>query len=223
MQKSEQINEGALDWLQGGLDVVGLIPGIGEAADGMNAVISLARDNPLEAMLSAVSMIPVKGDIVGKGGKVVLKVLNPAVDAIKASKPAAEIIKKIGPEKIAKIKPMLLKVKKVVVEESPRLKKIFKAVKDGDLDAIEKLLDIKIPAAARGKAGEILNKVKDKLPEQDISAIFDFISEMPLDEKTEIEESLKHNNSLRIAMYDAEYLNEQFIKTGNEIQRIIES
>ncbi len=223
MQKSEQINEGALDWLQGGLDVVGLIPGIGEAADGMNAVISLARDNPLEAMLSAVSMIPVKGDIVGKGGKVVLKVLNPAVDAIKASKPAAEIIKKIGPEKIAKIKPMLLKVKKVVVEESPRLKKIFKAVKDGDLDAIEKLLEIKIPAAARGKAGEILNKVKDKLPEQDILAIFDFISEMPLDEKTEIEESLKHNNSLRIAMYDAEYLNEQFIKTGNEIQRIIES
>ena len=223
MQKSEQINEGALDWLQGGLDVVGLIPGIGEAADGMNAVISLARDNPLEAMLSAVSMIPVKGDIVGKGGKVVLKVLNPAVDAIKASKPAAEIIKKIGHEKIAKIKPMLLKMKKVVVEESPRLKKIFKAVKDGDLDAIEKLLEIKIPAAARGKAGEILNKVKDKLPEQDILAIFDFISEMPLDEKTEIEESLKHNNSLRIAMYDAEYLNEQFIKTGNEIQRIIES
>ena len=223
MQKSEQINEGALDWLQGGLDVVGLIPGIGEAADGMNAVISLARDNPLEAMLSAVSMIPVKGDIVGKGGKVVLKVLNPAVDAIKASKPAAEIIKKIGPEKIAKIKPMLLKMKKVVVEESPRLKKIFKAVKDGDLDAIEKLLEIKIPAAARGKAGEILNKVKDKLPEQDILAIFDFISEMPLDEKTEIEESLKHNNSLRIAMYDAEYLNEQFVKTGREIQRIIES
>ncbi len=84
MQKSEQINEGALDWLQGGLDVVGLIPGIGEAADGMNAVISLARDNPLEAMLSAVSMIPVKGDIVGKGGKVVLKVLNPAVDAIRS-------------------------------------------------------------------------------------------------------------------------------------------
>ena len=223
MQKSEQINEGALDWLQGGLDVVGLIPGIGEAADGMNAVISLARDNPLEAMLSAISMIPVKGDIVGKGGKVVLKVLNPAVDAIKASKPAAEVIKKIGPEKIAKIKPMLLKMKKLVVEESPRLKKIFKAVKDGDLDTIEKLLDIKIPAAARGKAGEMLGKVKDKLPEQDISAIFDFISKMPLDEKTEIEESLKHNNSLRIAMYDAEYLNEQFVKTGNEIQKIIES
>ena len=223
MQKNEQINEGPLDWLQGGLDVVGLIPGIGEAADGMNSVISLARGNPLEAMLSAISMIPLGGDAVGKGGKVVLKVLNPAMDAIKASKPAVEIIKKIGPEKIAKIKPILLKLKKVVVEETPRLKKIFAAVKDGDLDTIEKLLDIKIPKAARGKATEILGKVKDKIPEQDISSIFDFISNVPLDEKTEIEESLKHNNSLRIAMYDAEYLNEQFVKTGREIQRIIES
>lgn len=31
------LNEGVLDWVQGGLDVVGLIPGIGEAADAINA------------------------------------------------------------------------------------------------------------------------------------------------------------------------------------------
>ena len=223
MQRSEQINEGPLDWLQGGLDIAGLIPGVGEAADGMNAVVSLARGNPLESMLSAVSMIPLGGDAVGKGGKIVLKVLNPAMDAIKASKPAVEIIKKIGPEKIAKIKPILSKLKKVVVEQAPKLKEIFKTVKDGDLDTLEQLIDIKIPKVARAKAEEVLGKVKDKLPEQELSAIFDFISNVPLDEKTEIAEALNHNNSLRIAMYDAEYLNEQFVKTGSEIQRIIES
>ncbi len=36
----EKLDEGALDWLQGGLDIVGLIPGIGEAADAVNAIIS---------------------------------------------------------------------------------------------------------------------------------------------------------------------------------------
>ena len=46
---------------------------------------------------------------------------------------------------------------------------------------------------------------------------------MPLDEETEISESLNHGNSLRLAMLDDRYLNEQFIKVGNEIQSIIKS
>ena len=41
MQKRQkQINEGALDKLQLALDAFGLIPGAGEVADGLNAVIS---------------------------------------------------------------------------------------------------------------------------------------------------------------------------------------
>ena len=222
-KKKQNLDEGALDWLQGGLDIVGLIPGIGEAADGVNAVISLGRGNPLEALLSAISMVPGAGDMVGKSGKVILKTLNPVMDAIKASKPAVDIIKKIGPEKIKKIKPMLLKVKKVVVKEAPKIKEIFAAVKKNDLDKLEKLLDIKIPAIARGKVESAVKKVAGKLPEQDISSIFDFISNMPLDEETEISESLNHGNSLRLAMLDDRYLNEQFIKVGNEIQSIIKS
>jgi len=96
----ERLDEGALDWLQGGLDIAGLVPGIGEAADGMNALISLGRKNPLEALLSGVSMIPVAGDAVGKGGKLVLKLLDPVMDMIKAGDKVADIVKKIGPEKI---------------------------------------------------------------------------------------------------------------------------
>lgn len=52
---------GALDWLQGGLDIAGLIPGIGEIADGANALIYTARGDYTNAGLSAAAMIPFAG------------------------------------------------------------------------------------------------------------------------------------------------------------------
>ena len=58
-----------LDGIQTVLDVAGLVPGIGEVADGANALISVARGDLAGAGLSAVSMIPVAGDLIGKGGK----------------------------------------------------------------------------------------------------------------------------------------------------------
>ncbi|GIW98761.1 MAG: hypothetical protein KatS3mg111_2094 [Pirellulaceae bacterium] len=60
---------GFWDKVQLGLDVVGCIPVIGEAADGVNGVISLARGDHVGAGLSFASMIPVYGDAIGKGGK----------------------------------------------------------------------------------------------------------------------------------------------------------
>lgn len=71
-----------LDGLQTGLDVVGFIPGIGEIADVVNAGVSAARGNYLEAGLSLISLIPVVGDAVGKGAKYALK----AADAGAAKK-----------------------------------------------------------------------------------------------------------------------------------------
>ena len=57
------------DKIQAGLDFLGFIPGIGELADGANGVISLFRGDIVNAGLSFVSMIPIGGDAVGKGGK----------------------------------------------------------------------------------------------------------------------------------------------------------
>lgn len=51
------------------LDIAGLIPGIGEAADLANAIDYLKKGDYLFAALSLVSMIPQIGDAVGKGGK----------------------------------------------------------------------------------------------------------------------------------------------------------
>ncbi|MEK7254087.1 MAG: RHS repeat-associated core domain-containing protein, partial [Bacteroidota bacterium] len=53
--------ETPLDWFQTGLDVAGLIPGVGEIADGLNAGIYAARGDYVNAALSAAAMIPGAG------------------------------------------------------------------------------------------------------------------------------------------------------------------
>jgi RHS repeat-associated protein len=60
---------GLLDGMQTALDVAGLVPGLGEFADGLNGFISLGRGDFVGAGLSFVSMVPVVGDAIGKGGK----------------------------------------------------------------------------------------------------------------------------------------------------------
>ncbi|MBX3010474.1 MAG: WXG100 family type VII secretion target [Caldilineaceae bacterium] len=60
------------EWVHGGLDVLGFVPVIGEAADGINGLIYLAEGRKVEAGISFASMIPVVGDV-GKGGKWALK------------------------------------------------------------------------------------------------------------------------------------------------------
>lgn len=66
---------GALDHVQTLLDLVGLIPGVGEVADGANALIHLARGNYADAALSAAAMIPIAGTA-ATGGKFLRKGLN---------------------------------------------------------------------------------------------------------------------------------------------------
>jgi len=60
------------DWIQAALDVIGLVPGVGEPFDATNAAISVIRNKPLNALLSAISVIPIYGDIIGKGTKLLL-------------------------------------------------------------------------------------------------------------------------------------------------------
>jgi uncharacterized protein RhaS with RHS repeats len=58
------------DIIQTGLDIGGSIPGIGEPLDLINGGISLMRGDYVNAGLSFVSMVPIAGDIIGKGGKI---------------------------------------------------------------------------------------------------------------------------------------------------------
>lgn len=79
------------EWIHGGLDVAGFIPGFGEIADGVNALIYLAEGRHLEATISAVAMIPVFGDL-GKAGKW----------GVKAGKEIVEEVAEEGMERVAK-------------------------------------------------------------------------------------------------------------------------
>lgn len=71
-----------LNTLQFVLDVLGMIPGAGEAADATNVLISLARGQITDAALSTISLVPGIGDIIAKPLKGILKtqkVIPPAL------------------------------------------------------------------------------------------------------------------------------------------------
>ena len=55
--------------VQASLDVAGLVPGVGEIADGVNALISLGRGDVAGATFSATSMLPIVGDAIGRAGR----------------------------------------------------------------------------------------------------------------------------------------------------------
>lgn len=72
------------------LDVVGMIPVVGEVADGANALIYLAEGDGVNAALSAASMLPVGGQAAtaAKWGK-------KGVDAAQAAKAATKVEKEV--------------------------------------------------------------------------------------------------------------------------------
>jgi hypothetical protein len=64
-----------LNGIQTGLDIIGLIPVVGEIADGINAIIYAARGDYINAALSAVAMVPFAG-IAATGGKITRKAIQ---------------------------------------------------------------------------------------------------------------------------------------------------
>lgn len=78
------------------LDVVGMIPLVGELADGANALLYAAEGDYANAALSAASMVPLAGNVVGaaKLGKRVLKVADKVSDAVKG--PVKKLLKTCG-------------------------------------------------------------------------------------------------------------------------------
>lgn len=119
----------------GALDVIGIIPGLGEAADLTNAAWYAAEGNYLDAGLSVISMVPVVGDIIGKGGKIAKraggKLSGPALDALRKMdfKKTLEPLKNnstfkkvLGPDASAAVDKMidaLEKWRKELVGEAP--------------------------------------------------------------------------------------------------------
>ena len=85
-----------LDGVQVGLDVVGLIPVVGEIADGVNGSIYLARGDKLNAALSFAAMIPVVGSA-ATGAKYVNKGLKYGEEIADAGKSAKNLGDEVPP------------------------------------------------------------------------------------------------------------------------------
>lgn len=97
--EERKIGDKILDGIQLGLDVIGLIPVVGEIADLGNAGISLGRGDPVGAGLSLLSAIPFAG-WAGTAGKIGRHGATAAVEASgKAAKEAAE---RAAKDKLAK-------------------------------------------------------------------------------------------------------------------------
>lgn len=76
------------DTLQNFLDVVGMVPGFGEIADGLNVMISLGRGRWGDAALSFAAMCPIAGNAAttAKWAKKGKKIVNTVADAPKSIK-----------------------------------------------------------------------------------------------------------------------------------------
>ena len=83
------------DWVHNTLDVIGFIPGVGDIVDGVNAVLYLAEGDYANAALSAVSLIPVAGDAIGKGGKALKAAAKYGDDIVAVGKQAVKHINNV--------------------------------------------------------------------------------------------------------------------------------
>jgi hypothetical protein len=231
------LNEGFLDYVQTGLDVVGFVPGAGEIADAINTLISVGRGNPLDAFMSAISMIPLAGDAVGKTGKVILKVFNPVLDLIKAGKSNKKIIAKLGPDVVKKIMPVVKTFQEAILKFKEPLKELLEAIMSGDIKKFEKVTEIEIPSLARGKFESMLKEAGDKIKEANLGDVIEFFSEFGQDdgeeevedtedatddneEETDLEEQMIHRMSLIENIYVSVSVQDELKILAENIRKI---
>ena len=110
----------SLDNLQTSLDVAGCVPVVGEPVDAVNAGIHVCRGNFGEAGLSAVSVIPVVGDYVGKSGKVGVFLFKKGDDVVGAAAAASKHLDEVvdGVQLTTGLSTGVLKLKNGVLEVS---------------------------------------------------------------------------------------------------------
>lgn len=108
------------------LDVLGLIPGVGEVFDAANALTYAQEDNWLYSILSIISMLPEIGDIIGKSPKLIIAL--------------EKLIAKGGP-KVEKISKFILEHKDQILNAISEIKTLFIENKDLIMDKIEEFIN----------------------------------------------------------------------------------
>ena len=121
------------DVVHTGLDIVGLIPGVGEVADGANALIYLAEGDKVNAAISAAAMVPGAG-MAATGAKLGKKAVGAAAEgaAKKAGREATEAAAKKAEREAAEKAEKELAERKAKSNDGGKDKKTKKKMKCGE-------------------------------------------------------------------------------------------
>ena len=111
------------------LDVMGLIPGVGEVADLANAVDYAKKGDYLFSALSLISVIPGIGDLVGKGGKVALALSKLGKGGAKMAKAASAATKG---KKFTQTSEYIVKMRKVLSANEGSINSVFEKAEEID-------------------------------------------------------------------------------------------
>jgi len=136
------------------LDVVGLVPGVGEVADFANAVDYAIKGDYLFSALSLISVIDIIGDAIGKGGKV-------GVWISKNFPKTASAIVKYGPE-VRKLKEAVTKARPMVdalltkLEENEKIGEYIPKIKE----ALNAFMGGEGATVAGGSEGDLPSQIQ---------------------------------------------------------------
>ena len=136
-----------------GLDIAGFIPGVGEFADGANAAWLLTEGKYLDAAFSVISMVPVVGDIVGKGAKYLLK------GSIEAMGKLVKVIDDMGG--IGKLLDKMDGIAKTLGIDPDDLAKMKKALKEWYDGLVKKIKGEEPPAKSDASGADGVTVTKD--------------------------------------------------------------
>jgi hypothetical protein len=156
----------------GALEIAGLVPGWGEGADVANAIWYANEAKYLEAGLSLISVVPIVGDAIGKGGKLASRLGGPALKKLVPLLKKMDFAKALAPfRKNKKLAPHIDKMVEALNKWRNEL--IAKSEGKAICPTTGKIIEADVVAAAKrtgippGKMQEIIDTPKASRPDPD--------------------------------------------------------
>jgi len=143
------------------LDLLGLIPGVGEIFDAANALAYAVEGNWLYSILSIISIIPEVGDIIGKSPKLIVM-----LDKLESedTKKYIDFIKEHKDDvmnAITKIKSAFLDKKDIIIEKVEDFINDDEKLKEKYADKLHKIkLELNNIEDILEKSDNLINKIK---------------------------------------------------------------
>jgi len=163
-----------VDWMGAVLDALGFIPLAGEPIDAFAAIRHIKRKEYFYALLSAISVIPEIGDVIGKSTKYITKGGGALAKLFKGGKAAGKITKATA--KTVKSAEGLQKIL-----GKPAVRKLAKFVKDNEKTIKATAGTLKSKKAKKAVAENItinIQEVSDESAERNVEEFFEFLDDL---------------------------------------------